>query len=134
MYLEYMNFHDLIVISSSKFERFSPWSFNFERFSRSYIFITPGLLTQCFIHVFRFNIQNYGAVGDGDFNNTNAFNAAIRAASSSGLPYSTVLVPYGEYVTSPIELEDCKNTWIVIQVSTVGAFDCTTELGHKLIC
>ncbi len=49
-----------------------------------------------------FNIQDYGARGDGTTPATEAIRAAIQAAKAAG--GGTVLVPAGRYVTGPIEL------------------------------
>ncbi len=50
----------------------------------------------------RYNICDYGAVGDGETLNTEAINAAIRACYEGG--GGTVVAPPGEYVSGTIEL------------------------------
>ncbi|MGL2988052.1 glycoside hydrolase family 28 protein [Flavobacterium sp. RSSA_27] len=57
-----------------------------------------------------YTILNYGAVGDGVQDNTNAFKAAIKACSKNG--GGTVLVPKGKFYTTPIHLEDNINLHI----------------------
>lgn len=63
----------------------------------------------------RYNIKAYGAIGDGLHNDTNAFLAALKAASEDDA-HSTVVVPEGHFLVWPVELKDCKHTWIEIQV------------------
>ena len=50
----------------------------------------------------RFDIINYGAVGDGKTNNAAAINRAIAAATQAG--GGTVVVPPGDYMSGPITL------------------------------
>lgn len=54
-----------------------------------------------------FNVKDFGAVADGDTNNTEAFADAIRACSESG--GGKVLVPEGKYLTGPIHLKSNVN-------------------------
>lgn len=54
-----------------------------------------------------FNIQDYGAVGDGTTMNTDAFGAAIAAATNAG--GGRVIVPAGTWLTGPIELKNNVN-------------------------
>ena len=50
-----------------------------------------------------FNIIDYGAVGDGQFLNTDAINKAIEACSSAG--GGTVLIPAGRFLTGTVQLK-----------------------------
>ncbi|MFH1615110.1 MAG: glycoside hydrolase family 28 protein [Planctomycetota bacterium] len=50
-----------------------------------------------------FCISDFGAVGDGQTNNTKAINETIRACSESG--GGTVWVPAGKFLTGPIQLK-----------------------------
>jgi polygalacturonase len=50
----------------------------------------------------KFSVEDYGAVGDGKTDCTDAFNNAIKDASTSGGGH--VIVPAGTYVTGAIEL------------------------------
>jgi len=54
-----------------------------------------------------FNIKDYGAVGDGETMNTDAFRKAIKACAEAG--GGTVLVPPGLWLTGPIELKSNVN-------------------------
>ncbi len=54
-----------------------------------------------------FNIQNYGAVGDGKVKNTTAIAAAIKACAKAG--GGTVLIPKGEWLTGKIHLKSNIN-------------------------
>ncbi len=54
-----------------------------------------------------FNINDYGAVGDGIAMNTSAFRKAVEACSNAG--GGTVLVPPGLWLTGPIQLESKIN-------------------------
>lgn len=49
-----------------------------------------------------FNIKNYGAIGDGVFNNTKAIQKAINNAAISG---GIVIVPKGKFMTGSIVLK-----------------------------
>ncbi|MEL4307024.1 glycoside hydrolase family 28 protein [Joostella sp. CR20] len=49
-----------------------------------------------------FNITEYGAVADGETNNSNAIKSAIEACNQAG--GGRVVVPAGKYVTGPIHL------------------------------
>ncbi|WP_159882112.1 glycoside hydrolase family 28 protein [Paenibacillus puerhi] len=50
-----------------------------------------------------YHITEFGAVGDGVYDNTAAISAAIEACSSKG--GGTVYVPAGDYLTGPIKLQ-----------------------------
>jgi polygalacturonase len=50
-----------------------------------------------------FDIRDYGAVGDGRTVNTNAFNAAVRAAHAKG--GGVVLIQGGDFVSGTVKLE-----------------------------
>ncbi|MET3848109.1 hypothetical protein [Paenibacillus sp. OAE614] len=52
-----------------------------------------------------FNIVDFGAIGDGRFNNTKSIHAAIEACASQG--GGTVLIPAGIWQTGPIRLQSC---------------------------
>ncbi len=54
-----------------------------------------------------FNIESYGAIGDGKTMNTEAFRKAIDACSNAG--GGTVMVPPGLWLTGPIELKSNVN-------------------------
>src|SRR6185312_5612314 len=54
-----------------------------------------------------YNIKDYGAVGDGQTLNTEAFEKAINACSSAG--GGVVLVPPGLWLTGPINLKSNVN-------------------------
>lgn len=54
-----------------------------------------------------FNIESYGAVGDGKTLNTDAFRKTIEACSNAG--GGTVIVPPGLWLTGPIELKSNVN-------------------------
>ncbi len=54
-----------------------------------------------------FNIESYGAVGDGQTMNTAAFKRAVDACSEAG--GGTVVVPPGLWLTGPIELKSNIN-------------------------
>jgi polygalacturonase len=58
-------------------------------------------------YIGRFNITDYGAVGDGRVSCSGAFEAAIKAASEVG--GGTVYVPAGTYLTGPIRLQSNVN-------------------------
>ena len=49
-----------------------------------------------------FNIKDYGAVNDGETNNSKAIKDAIKACNDAG--GGKVIVPKGKYVTGPIHL------------------------------
>ncbi len=54
-----------------------------------------------------FNIEGYGAIGDGQTMNTDAFRKTMEACSNAG--GGTVLVPPGLWLTGPIELKSNVN-------------------------
>lgn len=54
-----------------------------------------------------FNVRTYGAVGDGIHNDTSAIQATIDAASAA--PYSTVLLPAGNYSSWPLLFESVSS-------------------------
>ncbi|MBN1588841.1 MAG: glycoside hydrolase family 28 protein [Pirellulales bacterium] len=54
-----------------------------------------------------FNIEEFGAIGDGKKKNTEAFRKAIRACSAAG--GGRVLVPKGRWFTGPIHLKSNVN-------------------------
>lgn len=54
-----------------------------------------------------FNILDYGAVSDGNFDNTEVFKNAIEDCSEKG--GGVVLVPEGKYLTGPIHLQNNVN-------------------------
>jgi len=55
----------------------------------------------------KFNVADYGALGDGMVTNTKAIQAAINAASAAG--GGTVEIPKGNYLCGPIHLADKIN-------------------------
>ena len=57
-----------------------------------------------------YNINDYGAKGDGVFNNSEVFKNAIQLCSQNG--GGTVLVPTGKFFTGPIHLESNINLHI----------------------
>ena len=59
----------------------------------------------------KFLITDYGAVGDGQRSNTEAFRKTIAAARANG--GGEVVVPVGTYITGPIQL--VGNTALVIE-------------------
>jgi polygalacturonase len=54
-----------------------------------------------------FNVKDYGAIGDGQALNTEAFEKAIATCSTAG--GGTVLIPAGLWLTGPIELKSNVN-------------------------
>ncbi|MCF4101067.1 glycoside hydrolase family 28 protein [Gillisia sp. M10.2A] len=54
-----------------------------------------------------FNVMDYGAKADAEFNNSEAFKKAIAACNESG--GGKVLVPSGKYLTGPIHLKSNVN-------------------------
>jgi polygalacturonase len=54
-----------------------------------------------------YTVTDFGAVADGIFNNSKAFEKAIKVCSENG--GGTVSVPKGKYFTGPIQLEDNVN-------------------------
>jgi polygalacturonase len=52
-----------------------------------------------------FNIVDFGAIGDGRFDNTKSIHAAIEACASQG--GGTVRIPAGIWQTGPIRLQSC---------------------------
>ncbi|MGF7138576.1 glycoside hydrolase family 28 protein [Roseimarinus sediminis] len=54
-----------------------------------------------------FQVADYGALGDGSFDNTAAFKAAIEACSNAG--GGRVVVPEGRYLTGPVYLKSNVN-------------------------
>ena len=54
-----------------------------------------------------YSVVDFGAVADGVFNNSKAFEKAIKVCSENG--GGIVLVPNGKYFTGPIQLEDNVN-------------------------
>jgi polygalacturonase len=54
-----------------------------------------------------YSVNDFGAVADGVFNNSKAFEKAIKICSDNG--GGTVSVPKGNYFTGPIQLEDNVN-------------------------
>jgi polygalacturonase len=69
-----------------------------------------------------FNIKNFGAVGDGQTLNTDAFAKAIEACSKAG--GGKVVVPAGSWLTGPIELKSNIN----LNVERGGLVLFTTDL------
>ena len=54
-----------------------------------------------------FNIKDYGAVSDGNTNNSEAFKEAIAACNEAG--GGKVIVPKGKFLTGPIHLKSNVN-------------------------
>src|SRR3970040_103726 len=57
-----------------------------------------------------YNIIGFGAVADGNFNNTLSINNAIKSCSKDG--GGKVVVPSGKYFTGPINLENNVNLYL----------------------
>ncbi len=59
---------------------------------------------------FFYNIKNYGAIGDGISNDTNAIKDAIAACKNNG--GGTIYVPQGKYLTGPIDFVNNMNLYL----------------------
>ncbi len=72
------------------------------KINRRYLLTSLLLMAGCVRQPGVYNIQDYGARGDGKTVNTAAINKAIRACNQAG--GGTVLAPAGRYITGTIEL------------------------------
>lgn len=63
----------------------------------------------------RYNVVEYGAVGNGSTDNTTAFAAARDAAGVGGV----VIVPAGTYIQNTLTLNLSRQTWIIDPAATI---------------
>ncbi len=68
-----------------------------------------------------FNVEDYGAIGDGETKNTEAINEAIRSCADAG--GGTVYFPAGRYLTGPITLRSNVTLNISAGATILGSKD-----------
>ena len=66
-----------------------------------------------------FNVQNFGATGDGATLNTVAINLAIEACARAG--GGTVYIPAGTYLTGTVVLRSNMTLWIASGATLLGS-------------